>query len=60
MKADELKEKAKKLGLKVAPKAKKVEIVRAIQTAEGNNACYQTGMMSGCSQNQCCWREDCV
>jgi hypothetical protein len=37
----------------------KVELVRAIQAAEGNPQCFQTGRAT-CDQTECCWMEDCV
>jgi hypothetical protein len=60
MKPEELKEKAKKLGVKISAKMKKVDIIRAIQSNEGNITCYQTGVLSKCEQFNCSWREDCV
>ena len=58
MKLMEIKEIAKQHNIKVG-KMKKAELVRAIQLAEGNDACFETGLASGCGQSQCLWREDC-
>ena len=58
MKADEIKEIAKKRGVKTG-KMKKSEIIRAIQESEGNPTCFDTGQASECSQMNCLWREDC-
>jgi hypothetical protein len=41
-------------------KLKKSEIIRAIQTAEGSPACFDTGMAEECGQANCLWRTDCV
>ncbi len=39
---------------------RKVELVRAIQAAEGNLPCFDTPAAEGCPEHQCLWREDCV
>ncbi|MBV5341088.1 MAG: SAP domain-containing protein [Deltaproteobacteria bacterium] len=59
MKLDEIKEIAKKHNIK-AGKMKKAEIVRAIQAAEGNEVCFETGMADNCGQDDCMWREVCA
>ncbi len=58
MKLDEIKEKAKQHDIK-AGKMKKADLVRAIQAAEGNNVCFETGQAAHCGQGECLWREDC-
>lgn len=58
MKMTEISRKAAKIGLKVQG-MKKVELVRAIQSVEGNVPCFDTGK-SNCDQLVCCWREDCL
>jgi hypothetical protein len=35
------------------------EIVRALQQAEGNEACFDTGESRECGQRGCLWREGC-
>ncbi len=37
----------------------KVDLIRTIQKAEGNEPCYMTGKASVCGQTQCLWRADC-
>jgi hypothetical protein len=59
MKLDEIKEIAKKHNIKTA-KMKKADLVRAIQQAEGNEACFETGQADKCGQDACVWREDCA
>jgi hypothetical protein len=57
MKMQEVREKAKKLGLKTGG-MKKVDLIRAIQSEEGNIPCFQTEV-NDCDQMDCCWRNDC-
>lgn len=58
MKLSELKELAAQRGLKT-DKLKKAEIIRAIQGAEGNATCFDTGAVAECGQINCLWKEDC-
>jgi hypothetical protein len=58
MKLDDVKDVAKKHDIKVG-KLKKAELVRAIQTAELNDSCFETGKAAECGQEECLWREDC-
>ncbi|MBK5275743.1 MAG: Rho termination factor N-terminal domain-containing protein [Desulfuromonadales bacterium] len=58
MKLDEIKEIAKQHNIKVG-KMKKADLVRAIQQAENNTACFATGQADTCGQDACLWREDC-
>jgi len=58
MKLNEIKEKAKSLGIN-AGKMKKTELIHAIQEAEGNAPCY--GRANGqCPYTNCCFIEDCL
>jgi hypothetical protein len=59
MKMDEIKEIAKRHNIK-AGKMKKADLVRAVQLAEGNEVCFDTGKAAECSQSACLWREDCA
>ncbi len=59
MKLEEIKEIAKQHDIKVS-KLKKAELVRAIQSAEGNEVCFEGGKSADCGQDQCLWRVDCV
>jgi|GEM_PF-145255 len=36
------------------------ELVRAIQSAEGNEQCFGTDKASSCGQSGCCWQEPCL
>ena len=58
MKMIDIKAKAKNLGLKPG-KMKKEDLIRAIQETEGNFPCFGSAM-EHCSQEDCCWREDCL
>jgi DNA-binding IscR family transcriptional regulator len=42
-----------------ARRMNKAELVRAIQSKEGNTECFETGAASRCGQDQCLWRPDC-
>ena len=58
MTIEEIKSKAKNVG--VTPgKMKKTDLIRKIQTAEGNFPCFQTAG-SECDQMNCLWRKDCL
>jgi hypothetical protein len=59
MRLEEIKEIAKQHGIK-SGKLKKAELVRAIQSAEGNDSCFETGRSSICGQDECLWRADCT
>ncbi|BCR06817.1 SAP domain-containing protein [Desulfuromonas versatilis] len=44
----------------VAPsRMKKAELIRAVQHAEGNYSCFETGQAAACAQQECLWRQDC-
>jgi len=55
---NDIKDKAKTLGVNPGT-MKKTELVRAIQRAEGNNACYGT-TTGTCQWTECCFRSDCL
>jgi len=54
----EIRRMAKRLGVK-AVGVKKVDLVRQIQTAEGNFPCFGTAQ-DFCDQSNCLWRKDCL
>jgi hypothetical protein len=58
MKVEEIKEVAKGLGIKPG-KMKKADLIKEIQSAEGNDVCYNSGSKDVCGQEGCAWREDC-
>ncbi len=49
---------ARDLGIKNAAKAKKEDLIHAIQTAEGNDACF--GRIPNCQVRPCLFRSDCI
>ena len=53
-----IKEKAKQLGIQVG-KMKKVDLIRAIQSKEGNFPCFETAK-DYCNQLSCAWRKACL
>jgi hypothetical protein len=58
MKMSDVRTRGAELGLKIGG-IKKVEAIRAIQRAEGNEPCFGSGKVD-CAQVDCCWREDCL
>jgi hypothetical protein len=58
MKISEVKAKAKAVGVEPG-KMKKAELIRAIQRAEGYNACYGSEGSKDCPQVACCFIMDC-
>jgi hypothetical protein len=54
-----LKEKAKNLGIKPKTGTKKIDLIRSIQTTEGNFPCFATAK-DYCDRLECCWRSDCL
>jgi predicted metal-binding transcription factor (methanogenesis marker protein 9) len=58
MKMTAIKEKAKMLGVQ-SGKMKKIDLIKAIQLAEGNDACFGSNNMQ-CPQMDCCWRGECL
>jgi hypothetical protein len=58
MKIQEIREKAKALGLKITFGLSKTELIRRVQKAEGNFDCFGTAK-DYCDQFQCCFKDDC-
>jgi hypothetical protein len=58
MKVQQIREMAQGMDIP-AGKMKKSDLIHAIQTKEGNSACYDTGQSSQCGQQNCLWMEDC-
>ena len=49
---------ARKMGLDTR-NVNQTDLIRAIQRAEGNNACFATASVQTCGQMHCLWRADC-
>lgn len=58
MKVADIRKKAKSLGVETGKLARK-DLVRAIQAAEGNPQCFDSGR-NDCPEMKCCWRKDCI
>ncbi len=52
-------EKARQAGLALEGFTKKESIIKAIQIAEGYQACFGTRLAETCGQKGCCWRDEC-
>lgn len=59
MNIKEIKEIAAQHGVK-AGKLRKGDLIRAIQEAEGNPACFESDKSITCGEKSCLWKEDCV
>ena len=59
MKLDQVRTIAKARGIQPG-KLSKAELIKSIQTDEGNFNCYSTAASSDCDQVNCLWREDCL
>lgn len=58
MKLDEVRSIAKSHQIK-PNHLSKIELIKAIQTEEGNFDCFATANGGECDQANCLWREDC-
>lgn len=56
---NEVRARAKALGVKQPRGANKPTLVRLIQLAEGNFDCFGKAENGECDQTDCLWREDC-
>jgi len=45
---------------KALPFSIQAEIIRLIQTANGQESCYAAPVNGECSKMECAWREDCL
>jgi len=59
MKMQEVRQKAKALGLRDTFGLSKAALIKKIQRAEGNFDCFGTAK-DYCDQLECCFREDCL
>ncbi len=60
MKMQDIRNIAKKRGLKFSSRINKTELIRSIQRAEGNADCFGTENVKICGQINCLWRKDCI
>jgi len=59
MNMKEIRDKARDVDLKIAVGWNKTTAIRAIQAAEGYEACFGRGLFAVCGQPDCCFRPDC-
>jgi len=59
MKIADVRKIARGKGIKSGLKTK-VELIKAIQRAEGYSDCFATSYVHECNQMNCLWREDCL
>lgn len=60
MNMNEVRSRAKELGIVIRVGTTKVDAIRLIQTAEGYEPCFGTGKYNVCGQDACIFRADCV
>jgi len=58
MNVQEIRDIARQKGLRPG-KTPKLELVRLIQSSEGNFECFATAVTGECDQTGCLWRNDC-
>lgn len=56
----EIQQRAKAVGVKYTGTMKKAALIRAIQSAEGNVACFNEPLCDPCQSGDCAWRMDCT
>lgn len=56
----DIQSKAKDLGVKGYTKLDTQELIRSIQSAEGNSPCFQSEIAPVCGLENCLWRSDCI
>jgi hypothetical protein len=59
MKIEQIREIAKQKGI-TPGKMKKVELIRTIQSTEGNPQCFLTEQKYSCGEHACWWKADCT
>jgi hypothetical protein len=60
MKMQDIRAKAKSLGMNIKVGTPKADAIRSIQRAEGNFDCFGTPENGYCDQEECLFREDCM
>lgn len=60
MHINEVRARAKALGLNGVGKMRRADIILQIQRAENHTACFGSGQRKSCPYEDCCWREDCL
>jgi hypothetical protein len=60
MNMSSIREQAQAVGLTATGKMRKGDLIRAIQSKEGNEPCFAAEWRVNCQQTQCLWRSDCL
>lgn len=60
MTVEEVRNRAKTLGVAVTARMRKGDMIRTIQQAEGNQDCFGSAWRFDCPWDNCCWRGDCL
>jgi hypothetical protein len=60
MHINEVRARAKALGLNGVGKMRRADIILQIQQAENNAPCFGSEQRGDCPYDDCCWREDCL
>lgn len=60
MHINEVRTRAKALGLSGLGRQRKADIILQIQQAENNTPCFGSEGRRQCPYEDCCWREDCL
>jgi len=60
MHINEVRSRAKAMGLQGLGRQTKAEIIRHIQRAELNTPCFGSEQGADCPYPDCCWRSDCL
>jgi len=59
MKINDVRKMAKGMNINTY-RMKKKKIIRSIQQAENNMACFATERVATCNEDKCLWRDDCL
>ena len=59
MHINEVRTRAKSVGLNGIGKMRKADIILQIQREENHTPCFGSDQRKACPYNDCCWREDC-
>jgi hypothetical protein len=59
MNMQEIREIARQRGLSRTGRVTRLQLIRNIQSAEGNFPCFATALQAQCDQAGCLWQQDC-
>jgi hypothetical protein len=60
MHMNEVRARAKELGLTRLGRIRKADLIRKIQQAENFSPCFGSEQRLECPYEDCCWRQDCL